>query len=304
MLRSIGLISLIAFLSNCGGAQQVGPTAASGTVTQAQATTLKTQLDQLINNFSATTMQNPSNLVTIPGVTLNAVAQNNVTPYDACTTITPSNLVDNDGDGLVAKKVITYDCRGIVIPNHAPSNRIGTFILTDDDTVSLADAGAYSMEYDVEFSSDDGYFSQWNGEYSLTRPRGNVLFSSRFLTTFEEPDGTRGGYESNYTNLQIPNDVNAPYDAGSKELEGFHRLILKGDVTIDQQTVSVDWDFTFEISGEIEYELQQQSGCVSYYKSGYLQFHDFSRNVIRYDYTCTSVVYSYNGNQISIIGAP
>lgn len=301
MLRSIGLTSLFALLLvSCGGAQ-IGPTSASGTVTQTQATALKAQLDQLIASVSPTSLQSPGTIVSVPGVTVSSVKQQAVDAFDACTTVTPTTSVDNDADGIAASKTTTFNCYGVTLPGHEPADRVGTFVVSDDDTKSVNDGGEYTMTYDVEFSSTD-YSSLWNGEHGLRNENGNLRFYGRYLATFEER-GAQGGYESNYEQFMVPTDPVDPFAAGTMEINGFHRLILVGPVTIDNVTRDVDWDITFGMtSGGLEYEDTGQSGCITFFKAGYWEFQDSAQNSIRYDYSCTSIIYTFNGTQISVTG--
>lgn len=296
MLAALGIV-----LSSCGGGD-LGPTAASGTISQsvASSTNIKNAFDQLIGKLSASSLQDPSSLAGVAGITTNAIKSNAADPEAGCTTITPGTLVDADNDGMVAEKTYTYNCFGIVHGNYT-YDKVGTVKLTDDDDVPISEGGGFYHEYDLTNDSDT-HHSKWKGNFGLENDGKSLNHYSRFSSTFSEDHNGQnfvGGTESNYTYKLTYNDPVKPYDSGTIFQDGFYRLIIQGD--LGNEYGVVDWDFTFEIKAELEYESTQTSGCTYYYKSGYLEFTDESNNRIRYTYTCDSVIYSFNGTEITPI---
>ncbi|MCB0377512.1 MAG: hypothetical protein KDD33_03385 [Bdellovibrionales bacterium] len=294
MKKTIGLIIFLSsLLSSCGGAV-IGPTAASGAITSTtEAQTVKTGFDALLARITPANLQSPGNIATVPGVTTSAISPKAASAFDACTTITPTTAVDADGDGVAASKKYEYNCIGVAEPGHPAENRLGTITISDDDTVPASQGGAYSFAYDVQFSSSH-YQSTWEGEFSLTRDQGKLTYGSRFKAFFSESDYA-GTWESNYTYELNPTDPASPWDAGTAAMSGFYRLQASGTVSNQH----VDYDYTWEMSsGNLEYEQTGTSGCVNYYKNGYIQFKDAGNNLIRYEFTCSAVSYSLNGTAI------
>lgn len=298
-----GLLALVsAVLASCGGGG-LAPTSTSGTVSAAAANhpSMKTNLNQLVTQLSANVQNPAAGLGSIGGVTASAIAINplEADPFDSCTTITPSTLVDEDGDDIAVNKTYKYNCNGIDIGEGRPVSKKGTVTFQDlDDSVKTDNGGGYNFVFDLDFFSPNAWTSTNKGFYKLEKSGAKLTYTSQYFSSFTETHSGQdleGGLSSNFTYVVAGTDAANPWRKGTSSTSGFYRLIVKGD---DGDGNILDWDFTFKIDSAVEYENTADSGCTQYYKSGYLTFTDASNNKLRYDYTCNSVTFSFNGTVV------
>lgn len=299
-----GLTALaMAVLTSCGGG--TAPSSASGTVSLqvAQSAKLQTELNAVITQLT-TNVENPgAGLGGIGGITASAVNVQpaEADPFAACTTITPASLTDEDKDNISLLKTYKFDCNNVDNGEGWPMSKKGTAVIKDlDDTVKTENGGGYSFDFDLNFFSAGAFESIYKGFYKLEKLGKKLIYTSEYEIVFTETHSGQdlaGGSHSNYTYTLEGVDAEQPWKHGKSTMNGFYRFIVKGTYP-DQHTgkdVVLDWDFTFKIDADLEYQRTSDSGCVSHYKSGYLEFTDASNNVMRYDYSCNKMTYSFNG---------
>lgn len=278
----------------CGG--DAGPSAASGTVTQVQAQALRAKLDTLVTSLDVTNLQNPAGLVPGAGVTASSLKPFENDPFAACTTITPNALADIDQDQISKEKNYKFSCNNIPEGNRLVT-KTGTVEIRDlDDNLSVVDGGGYSFVYDMEYYSPDAWTGKYKGFYRFEKIGRTLTYSSEFSSSFTETHSGQdivGSWESNYKHALTPTDASQPWAGGEINTDGYYRVIIKGD---DGTGNILDWDFTFKmVSNSLVYESKHTSNCISYYKSGSLEFTDASNNVMKYEYSCDKYTYSFNG---------
>lgn len=287
-------------LASCGGG--VGPTAASGSVTKAQAIAMQSKLDDMVTAMGANITSAPT-MGSEGGVTASSVANGlsaqSLDFYGGCRTITPNPTVDADGDHIAKEKNYTYNCTDIIGESNNKFSQYGTAEIRDlNDNVKTEDGGGYSYKYDMRMEDEDNK-RDWKGEFSLVATSTSWDYTSVFrFHNYQIQSNVPDDYtwESNYKSSYKFDDIQKPWDKGRMKVEGFYRV--KMYKIINGQTI--DTDVTFHVRNQdVAYEkTPNSSGCTRYFYDGKMIFTDGAGNTIQYVFHCTSTDYFFNGEKI------
>lgn len=300
-LFKLTLVALAsAAITGCGG--EGGPlTASGGSVAQGQVQAALSQVDSALDTFSLDT--NPS-FPQIGGNSISVDPNPSVTWWDhgACTTVTPTPLVDADSDGISLLKKYTYDCDNIVDGEYIYSVN-GSITMKDLDDTKRWMEGGYRADYDTLYTFNgvpgvDEMSYEDVGYFELKKVGGSFVYDSEYRS-----NGT-GVYHGrsheviwqstwNHSVTPDPSGTNM-WDKGSISFSGFFGL--QGQFQHDDP-----FSVVFEISSNnLKYDYD--SGCNTY-QSGSITFEDGNGNRIVLTYACTSVTGTFNGQTVDLRSA-
>ncbi len=268
----VGTLSLVTLaLVGCGGTDPKFA-AASGTISQADATANKTAIvSGAVLSFSSPTGK--------PSV-------RDVDAFDACTTKTPDPAVDADSDHI-STQTRTYACTNVALRD-GTQNQNGTATVTDKDDADPK--SGFRFEYAVTGSHSGGETWDFAGFWDLTKSDTSMTYSSDYAGTYtftRSGSGTSGG---TWSHTITPTDMANPYTGGGA-------ITMSGYYAYNFTISSVTTNFVFSMSStNLTYGANP---CSGFYNGGSYTYTDASANTITVEFTaCGTYTVKYNGTTI------
>lgn len=219
-------------------------------------------------------------------------------PLDACTTVSPTTIVDADGDGIAKEKTYVYDCRDVLSQDGFATTAIGRISITDyDDTKDHMEGGyRYDIEYEgsgVKLPDYDLRYSH-RGFFDARKMGASYVYTSQFSAGFsgkERDDNYDVTYRSNYKTVFTPDDSANPWATGKTQFTGFFGI--EGKMNGKDYTFNVSWEMG---STELVYDWQ----TCNYYKSGKMWWIDGAGQRFEITYNCTNFQTTFQGQNVTL----
>lgn len=293
------IFSAVALVGGCGGnGGQPIPAANVNAV-------MGTLKSEVFNKFTA------NNSVSLPanfsGATLNSsrFATKLVSPLVAsCETSEPASPVDDDGDGIVNYKKITYNCSDDGSTPGFIVTRKGYYIVEDADNTEMGFFAGLSIKYNMtEFSTENlttgdksnyTFLGNWSWEnvndawVSKGNYEGHVMLDSpsySFVIDY--------GFVSTWDFTMTPTNPGTPWAAGTQTYEGTYRM----SGTFDNEDANGNHKSgtgTFQISYYSK-NLQYDSTCAKWYSKGSTFISDSNGSLFEIRYACATAAFYING---------
>jgi len=290
MKRLGNSLALLAFLASCGS-DEAGSyyTAASGTISEATATSLASTMTNAVKLSFTQPAELPS------GFTRDT--------FDSCTTQDPATTEDADSDLIAKTKKKTYACtdvpHGTIV-----MDQNGSYTVTDKDDTSAT--SGYRYEYDItgghsparSGARGDSETYSYKGFFDLTKGAdGGYAYTSNFQGFGENVSTERAAYTNKYTygstwsHTMTPTDAADPTAGGTVTMGGFWGY--KVEVTGTDPGGATNYDFVSKVTSEgLTYG---GTGCSNFFSAGSITFEDAAANKVVFTYTCSAVTRTYNG---------
>ncbi|MEQ1875521.1 MAG: hypothetical protein ABL958_02675 [Bdellovibrionia bacterium] len=301
-LNSLMMILLAAGVAaSCGGDPIGGaPTAASGSVSFAQATALASggTLTNMIAN--ARPDQTPSFGGPVRSSNPDRGMENPLESRDAdfssCASATAFDTTDADGDGIVVHLAAKFACKGITGDGGYTSDLSGSFEQKDlDDTKDWAEGGYlfdYNMVFKTVLDASNSFSYRFKGYYKSENTGTSFTQAADFhygVTGIHNALTIDYLWRGTYTSTITPTDMTMPYAAGTSSMTGF--FTARGGYGSGTSATTVN--VVFKIVGA---DLVYDTACANYYRSGTYTFSDAGGNAIVYTYDCNAATTrTYNG---------
>ncbi|MCB9026738.1 MAG: hypothetical protein H6625_10500 [Bdellovibrionaceae bacterium] len=224
----------------------------------------------------------------------------------ACETITPTILLDADGDGIAAIKNYSFDCTN-ESSGDSSITRKGTISITDKDDSVANLAGGLRYEFAItKFRSEDtlGNISDntYSGFWDFVFAAGKLTSTSEFNGSyfFESPNNNYlNDYNFAYTwdYSLIADDSNNPFTTGSVEFSGTYTMEGKFIVEVNNQ--HKNYEGSWQVSYYSE-NLIYNSTCSRWYNTGSIKISDGSGSIYELRYSCNSAKFYVDGKESNL----
>lgn len=228
-----------------------------------------------------------------------------------CETVTPTVLVDADGDGIALEKNSTFSCSNTVNGGYSYT-REGSYKVVDlDDTVDYV-YGGIRVDYNI---TKYNYVSQTDNSTSTDLYKGFWLYKNENgkLVSTAEFNGHHTGTYPTYASIKIDYDYTYTWN-----------YLLTPDtpgIATAWNSGKIEFDGTYKFSGSFMNEdgngnhkqgtgtynmryytqnLKYRAGCAKWYESGSVWLDDNNKNTFEIRYACTDVKLYVNGVESDI----
>lgn len=257
----------------------------------------------VMGNF-ATVMQSMPTSNNVPSIPIAGVTTLSVGPLAAgCETISPTPLVDLDGDQIAAKKVSTFNCTS-QIDGTSSVTRIGTITITDKDETKKGLLGGVRIDFavptfdSVEVATGKEYKYSYQGYWDYSA--NGTGFASKFdFTGYTKyaSDTFKNDYTYQYVGEMTvtPSSGTLAWGTSDVNFQFKGTFSLFGDFAAEQNNIRSQKTGSFVVNYYSKDMIYASSGCSKAWRSGSYFLEDSQGTLLEIRYECNSAQLYVNG---------